>query len=75
MTQTKCKRCEFINQVIADANKAFSEGLLKDYMHQLTELLARSGMDLCPCRLCGHPVICIPDGLPLCKDCAERVGA
>ncbi len=73
MTQTKCKRCEFINKVI-DANKAFSEGLVKDYMHQLTELLARSGMDLSPCRKCGIAVISIPDGLALCKDCAEKAG-
>jgi hypothetical protein len=74
MSETKCKRCEFISQVIADANKAFSEGLLKDYMHQLTELLARSGMDLSPCKSCGQTVICIPDGLALCKDCAEKAG-
>ena len=41
----------------------------------LTNAIKNAGMDLCPCRLCGHPVICIPDGLPLCKDCAERVDA
>lgn len=74
MSETKCKRCEFISQVIADANKAFSEGLLKEYMHQLTELLDRSGMDLSPCRQCGIAVISIPDGLALCKDCAEKAG-
>jgi hypothetical protein len=74
MTQTKCKRCEFISQVVADANKAFSEGLLKDYMHQLSELLDRSGMDLCFCRQCGKTVVCIPDGLALCKPCAEKAG-
>jgi hypothetical protein len=74
MSQAKCKRCEFIDRVIADANKALGEGLLKEYMQQLTELLDRSGMDLSPCRKCGKTVICIPDGLALCKDCAEKAG-
>jgi hypothetical protein len=75
MTQTKCKRCEFIDQVVADANKALKDGFVDSYMDRLTELLDRSGLDISPCRKCGIAVISIPDGLALCKDCAERAGA
>jgi hypothetical protein len=74
VTQAKCKRCEFIDQVVADANKALKDGFVDSYMDRLTELLDRSGMDISPCRKCGIAVISIPDGLALCKDCAERVG-
>ena len=65
MTQAKCKRCEFISQVIAEA---------KSLDWRLSELLDRSGMDISPCRKCGIAVISIPDGLALCKRCAEKAG-
>jgi hypothetical protein len=74
VTQTKCKRCEFINQVIADTNKALKDGFVDSYMDRLDALLDRSGMDVSPCRKCGVPVVCISDGLALCKRCAEKVG-
>ena len=43
--------------------------------HKLTEMVNRSGLDVSPCRLCGKPVICLPDGLACCKACLEKVGA
>jgi len=75
MSEAKCKRCEFIDQVVADANKALKDGFVDSYMDRLTKLLDRSGMDVSPCRLCSKPVICIPDGLACCKACLEKVGA
>lgn len=33
----------------------------------------RSGLDVAPCSLCGLPVVCVPEGGALCKECAERV--
>jgi hypothetical protein len=73
MTQSKCKRCEFIDQVIL-----YSKPLTKDFVdshyNRLDALLDRSGMDISPCRKCGIAVISIPDGLALCKDCAEKAG-
>ena len=39
----------------------------------LVDLLDRSGLDVAPCRLCENTVICVPDGLALCKACAEGV--
>lgn len=36
------------------------------------DALKRSGMDVSPCRMCGEPVICIPDGLTYCEECAEK---
>jgi len=38
----------------------------------LAKLLDRSGLDMSPCRLCGKPVICIPDGIPMCVTCAKQ---
>lgn len=45
-----------------------------EYDKMLNDLLDDSGMDLSPCRTCGETVICIPDGLALCKACAEKAG-
>jgi hypothetical protein len=62
----KCKQCETLRSNIID----------QEVKHQtrLTELLDRSGMDISPCRKCGIAVISIPDGLALCKPCAEKAG-
>jgi len=39
------------------------------------ELLERSGMDVSPCRVCGDPVITIPDGMPaVCTSCEDENG-
>jgi hypothetical protein len=73
MTQTKCKRCEFIDQIILHG-KPLTKELVGNYQDRLGALLDRSGMDLCFCRQCGKTVICIPDGLALCKKCAEKAG-
>lgn len=37
-------------------------------------MIKRSGLDVSPCKDCGEVVVCIPDGLPLCKSCAETGG-
>ena len=34
----------------------------------------RSGFDLSNCMDCGSMVVCIPDGLPMCEDCAMKAG-
>ena len=36
------------------------------------DALAVSGMDISPCKECGAPVVCIPDGLPCCEPCAVK---
>lgn len=38
------------------------------------QLLKRSGLDVSPCKSCGETIICIPDGMPMCKDCAAKGG-
>ena len=35
----------------------------------LTGAIKDSGMDLAPCLVCGKPIICLPDGLALCRAC------
>lgn len=37
--------------------------------------LARSPYDISPCLLCGAPVVCLPDGMPMCQPCAESEAA
>jgi hypothetical protein len=71
MTQAKCKRCEFIDQIILHG-KPLTKELVGNYQDRLDALLDKSGMDISPCRKCGIAVISIPDGLALCKQCAEK---
>lgn len=39
----------------------------------LEAALENAGLDVSPCRECGEPVACIPDGLPFCIRCAARM--
>jgi hypothetical protein len=39
----------------------------------IDSLVKRSGFTLSPCRVCGHLVVCTPDGLALCRLCAEKL--
>ena len=38
----------------------------------LMEAIERGGWDISPCGDCGRPVVCIPDGLPMCEACAKE---
>lgn len=42
--------------------------LFKIYM----EALDRSSFDMSLCRVCGQPVVCLPDGLAVCEPCAKE---
>jgi len=35
--------------------------------------IERSGYDICVCMDCGAPVVCIPDGMPMCEPCAVKI--
>ena len=39
------------------------------------QAIEAGGYDLSPCGQCGKPVVCIPDGLPMCEGCARKDGA
>lgn len=43
------------------------------YESTITDAFERSGFDLAPCKECGYPVVCIPDGLPFCETCANAL--
>ena len=60
------KHCASLSEQLVESTANFTKGL--------GELLDRSGFDLSQCTHCGCAVICIPDGLALCKPCAEKVG-
>jgi hypothetical protein len=46
----------------------------ESYEKRIDDLLRRSGLDVSPCRICGIAVVCVPDGLACCKQCAEKAG-
>jgi hypothetical protein len=33
------------------------------------------GLDLSPCMICGDPVVCLPDGMPMCESCGQAAQA
>lgn len=41
---------------------------------ELQAAIERGGLDLSCCMDCGAPVVCIPDGLPMCEACAVKNG-
>ena len=54
------ERMELFDDENVDAPNPFVE---------IMEAIERSAFDLSPCRGCGLPVVCIPDGLPFCELC------
>ena len=38
----------------------------------LTAAVADGGWDLAPCMVCSRPVICVPEGLAMCVECAAK---
>jgi len=38
----------------------------------LRAALARSPYDVAACSECGRPVVCLPDGQPVCNECAKE---
>lgn len=54
-----------IEQMASEALQILQKKLLC-----LVQAIERSGLDISPCMRCGEPVVCIPDGLPMCKACA-----
>ena len=40
----------------------------------LVAAIDRGGYDVSACMICQELVVCIPDGLPMCRQCAEKAG-
>ena len=38
------------------------------------EMVKRGGFDTSPCMNCGESLVCVPEGLALCKTCAAKGG-
>ena len=64
---------EKVRKKVGDRTVAALEVLTAQH-RALNEAIARGGYDLSVCMDCGAPVVCIPDGLALCKPCAEKAG-
>ena len=46
---------------------------LDAYM-DLWAAIERSGFAVSPCRICNQLTVCIPGGLAICRQCAEKAG-
>ena len=61
-----------LEQVMASGGvatvKAFEASLA------LVAAIDRGGYDVSPCMICQELTVCIPDGLPICRYCAEKAG-
>jgi hypothetical protein len=66
VTPESCKRCEELQKVVANMAHSITA--------RIQVIAEQSGMDLSLCRGCSQWVICVPDGLALCKRCAEKAG-
>ena len=40
----------------------------------LVAAIDRGGYDVSPCLICQELVVCIPDGIAMCRHCAEKAG-
>lgn len=63
------REIEKLNSIIdelRDENANMQTGFYK--------MVERGGFDLSPCMNCGESVVCIPEGLALCKTCAAKGG-
>lgn len=40
--------------------------------NRLSDAIDAGGWDLSPCGCCGTAVVCLPDGLPMCEECARK---
>ena len=60
-----------LEQVIESSGldtKAFEAALA------LVAAIDRGGYDVSACVICQELVVCIPDGLAICRQCAEKAG-
>jgi len=46
--------------------------LPEDKTAALESALEHGGYDVSECKVCGVPVVCLPDGLPMCETCAAK---
>lgn len=46
----------------------------EDVACQFADAIDRSPYDVSPCMVCGLPVVCLPDGMPMCEPCARKEG-
>jgi hypothetical protein len=59
--------------VLHDGPLRINEGFrADDELSRLQAIIDRSPWDQAPCQMCGETVLCVPDGLQICRYCAEK---
>ena len=61
-----------LEQVIASGGLATAKAL--ESALALVAAIDRGGYDVSPCLICQELVVCIADGLAMCRHCAEKAG-
>lgn len=63
-SETGCTHPAAAHQKIADRD---------DLLSGVAASIDLSGLDVSPCMDCGTPIVCIPDGMPMCEKCAGKL--
>ena len=61
-----------LEQVVASGGLATVKAL--EASLALVAAIDRGGYDVLPCLICQELTVCIPDGLAICRLCAEKAG-
>ncbi len=58
--------------MLSKIDQAVLQGL-RDINDEYNDALDRSPYDISPCMECGKLVVCLPDGMPMCDPCGEKL--
>ena len=61
-------------ELVAEVSEQAKPRAVAHFAISLIDAINRAGLDMCTCGLCGQPVLCPPDGMPLCEMCAKEEG-
>lgn len=56
----------------APAKELIAARVALEAYDELRAAIDRGGWDLSACGGCGEPVVCLPDGLPMCETCVAQ---
>ena len=67
-----CPRPRILQMMEELASLHAENARLHNENEKLRAMIFDGGFDISPCRLCGKPIVCIPDGLPACESCSLK---
>jgi len=61
---------EILRKEKGDRSWIYKEAAVQ--LERLMEAIEYGGFDLSPCSKCFRPIVTIPDGISICKNCVEK---